>query len=412
MENLLAPHRVLDLTSRSGAFCGKLLGDLGADVIKIEQPGGDGVRLGGRHYQDCADPEGSLDWLAFNTGKRSITLDIETAEGRDIFLTLARRADFVLESFAPGYMTGLGLGYPELKRVNPAIIMTSITPFGQSGPYKDYRATDLICTAMGGSLYIVGDEDRSPVQISSGQSYYHAGAQAAVGSLIAHHWRKKTGEGQHVDVSIQESIMWTLTYPLIYAYAGGTVFRRAGNYQQRAGGMRYRRIYPCRDGFVCCALGVGLMVGPMQARLVEAMDREGMAGNMAGTDWRSLSIDEVPQHKIDEWETAMAQYFMRHTKAELQALSLKHRLHVVPVRDIKEVSEYEQLRHRNYWARLDYPHLEAEVTCPGQYFTSGEVGGRVSRRAPEIGEHNMDIYQKELGFSPDRLHQLERNGVI
>jgi len=177
MKNLLAPHVILDLTDKGGAFCTKMLGDLGADVIKIEKIG--------------IATEDHIDRMAFNTGKRSITLDIESVEGRAIFLDLVGRSDFVIESFPPGYLQKLGLGYSDLSEVNPAVIMTSITPFGQTGPHKDLKATDLICNAMGGLVFIIGDEDRPPVLVGSDQAYFHGGAQAAVGSMIAHHWRRK-----------------------------------------------------------------------------------------------------------------------------------------------------------------------------------------------------------------------------
>jgi len=411
-ENLLAPYRVLDLTDEKGFLCGKILGDLGADVIKIEKPEGDPARRRGPYSMDIPDPEKSLYWFAFNTGKRSITLNTETIDGQELFRRLVKGADFVIESFVPGYLDRLGLGYSDLKKINRGIIMTSITPFGQSGPYKDYKATDLTCLAMGGLLYIVGDEDRPPVRISEEQSYCHAGAQAVAGSLIAHCYREKTGEGQHVDVSIQESVIWTLTYPLPYAYTSGIVFARAGNYQKRAGGIRHRRMYPCKDGFVCCMIGFGLVAGPMHARLVEVMHEEGLAGNLKEIDWQSLSIDSVSQEKINEIEETVAEYFIRHTKAELHELALKHDLMVVPVRDAKEILEYEQLTYRDYWVELNHPQLGVSITYPGCYFKSNRVSGSVHRRPPQIGEDNKEIYEKELGFTRSELRFLKERGVI
>ncbi len=202
---MLEPYRVLDLTGERGYLCGKLLGDLGADVIKIEKPGGDPGRNLGPFYKDIPDPEKSLYWFAFNANKRGITLNIETAQGQEIFKRLVGTADFVVESFAPGYMDSLGLGYSELSRINPRIIMTSITPFGQSGPYKDYKSSDIVDAAMGGILYPCGDPDRPPVQFAPPQSYYNAGVEAAIGTLMAHTYRQTSGQGQHVDVSIQAS---------------------------------------------------------------------------------------------------------------------------------------------------------------------------------------------------------------
>ena len=196
MEGMLSPYRVLDLTDEKGFLCGKLLGDLGADVIKVERPGGDPARSIGPFYHDEADPEKSLFWFAFNTSKRGITLDIETAEGQEVFKRLVESADFVIESFPPGYMDQLGLGYSALEEVNPGIIMVSITPFGQTGPYKDYKAPDIVAWAMGGSMYPFGNADRPPVRISHhSQAYLHASGEAAVGAMLALYYRSITGEG-------------------------------------------------------------------------------------------------------------------------------------------------------------------------------------------------------------------------
>src|SRR3989338_8654583 len=182
---MLSPYRVLDLTDEKGLLCGKLLGDLGADVIKVERPGGDPARKIGPFYHDEADPEKSLFWFAFNTSKRGITLDIESAAGQATFKKLVETADFVIESFPPGYLDKLGLGYSALEKVNPGVIMVSITPFGQTGPYKDYKAPDIVAWAMGGVMYPWGDADRPPVHISHhSQAYLHAAGQAVVGALI------------------------------------------------------------------------------------------------------------------------------------------------------------------------------------------------------------------------------------
>ena len=161
-EPLLGSHRVLDLTDEKGWFCGKILGDLGADVIKVEKPGGDPARNTGPFYHDIIEPEKSLYWMALNTNKKGITLDIETPDGREIFKKLLKTADVVIESFAPGYMDKLGLGYSELSKINPGIILTSVSGFGQEGPYRDYKAPDIVVRALGGLIYTVGEADRPP----------------------------------------------------------------------------------------------------------------------------------------------------------------------------------------------------------------------------------------------------------
>ena len=183
LQKLLSPYRVLDLTDEKGLLCGKILGDMGADVIKIERPGGDSARQLGPFYHDDPDPEKSLYWFAFNTNKRGITLNIESADGLDVFKRLVKSADFVVESFAPGHMDRLGIGYRDLEQINPGVILVSITPFGQSGPYVErlYKDTDMILWALGGMMAICGDPDRPPNQISFPHAYLHGGAEAAQG---------------------------------------------------------------------------------------------------------------------------------------------------------------------------------------------------------------------------------------
>ena len=175
---MLSPYRALDLTDEKGLLCGKILADLGVDVIKIEKPGGDSTRTIGPYYHDEADPEKSLYWFSYNTNKRGITLDIEKSEGQEIFRELVKNIDIVIESFPPGYMKKLGLDYLELEKINPGIIHASITPYGQTGPYKDLKYSDLTLYAMGGYMSTIGYDDRSPVRISHHfQTYLHGGGQ-------------------------------------------------------------------------------------------------------------------------------------------------------------------------------------------------------------------------------------------
>ena len=178
-DAVLSDLRVLDLAGPMGFYCTKQLADLGADVIRIEPPGGDSSRNIGPFYKDIPHPEKSLYWWAYNTSKRGITLSIETADGKEIFQRLVKTADVVVESFPPGYMDRLGLGYPALSVMNPGVVMTSITPFGQTGPYKDWKATDIVAWAMAGQAYVTGDDDRPPCQISFPHGYLAVGCHAA-----------------------------------------------------------------------------------------------------------------------------------------------------------------------------------------------------------------------------------------
>jgi benzylsuccinate CoA-transferase BbsE subunit len=201
---MLNNYRVLDLTDEKGSLCGKILGDLGADVIKVEKPTGDVSRRIGPFFHDMPDPEKSLNWFALNSSKRGITLNIEDPEGKEIFKKLADTADVIIESFAPGYMDTLGIGYAALSARNPRLIITSITAFGQTGPYKDRKASDITLLAMSGLMSINGDSDRPPLRMCLDQSYYLASAQAAAGTLLAIQCRYASGKGQCVDVSIYE----------------------------------------------------------------------------------------------------------------------------------------------------------------------------------------------------------------
>ncbi|MDP6346817.1 MAG: CoA transferase, partial [Dehalococcoidia bacterium] len=224
-DQLLSGFRVLDLTRELGVYCTKLLADLGAEVIRIEPPTGDPLRQRGPFFKDVPHPEHSLYFMYYNTGKRSITLDLEQPEGQVLFKKLVARADVVVESFAPGYMDGIGLGYQVLSRANPRIIVAAITPFGQEGPYRNFKATDLINMSMGAYTYTTGDADRPPVRISFPLSHCHAGAEAAAASVMANYHRERTGEGQFIDVSIQECVIWTLmntttTWDLIQTNVG------------------------------------------------------------------------------------------------------------------------------------------------------------------------------------------------
>jgi crotonobetainyl-CoA:carnitine CoA-transferase CaiB-like acyl-CoA transferase len=203
---MLSPYRVLDLTTERGLLCGHILGDLGADVIKIEPPGGSSARLVGPFFEDRPDLNRSIYWWAYNRNKRSITLNLETDEGRELFYRLAARAQFLVESNSPGYLTERRLGYEDLAARNRELIYVSITPFGQDGPKASYADSDLVILAAGGALLLYGDEDRPPVRVSVPQAYLHACGDAAAGALVAHHERQRSRLGQHVDVSAQQSV--------------------------------------------------------------------------------------------------------------------------------------------------------------------------------------------------------------
>ncbi|MFC1966673.1 CaiB/BaiF CoA transferase family protein [Chloroflexota bacterium] len=413
LNGMLSQYRVLDLTDEKGLFCGKLLGDLGADVIKVEKPGGDPARNIGPFYHDEPHPEKSLFWFAFNTSKKGITLDIKTANGQETFKRLVKSADVVIESFPPAYMDKLGLGYSELEKINPGIIMVSITPFGQTGPYKDYKTSDIVAWAMGGQMYSWGDEDRPPIRISHhSQAYLHAATEAAVGVLMALHYRDMTGEGQQVDVSIHESVV-QLTQHVIDSWdMMKVILQRGGGFQLRPGQIRRRRIWPCKDGHVVCFWSLGSQANRRSLPIVRWMDSEGMAGDfLKGIDWESLDFATVTQDVFDRISELTARFFMSHTKAELMEGALKHRATLFPVSTASDVMESIQLSARKFWVELEHPELGIPITYPGAFAQSSEEPPRISCRAPLIGEHNEEVYQN-LDLAQEQTLTLKQAKVI
>ena len=411
-KGMLSPYRVLDLTDEKGLMCGKLLGDLGADVIKIERPGGDSARSLGPFYHDEVDPEKSLFWFALNTSKRGITLDIETADGQEIFKRLVRGADFVIESFPPGYMDKLGLGYASLEKLNPGVIMVSITPFGQTGPYRDYKAPDIVAWAMGGKMYPHGDPGRPPIRIGHhSQAYLHAGAEAAVGAMMALNYREMTGEGQQVDVSIQEFVARTADQQVSIPWDTMMVnMDRGGQYTP---GIRITRMWPCKDGYIVFNYWGGAMGTLANPPFVGFMDSEGMAPDfLRDYDWESLEFATATQEEIDRIEKPAAEFFKAHTRAELFEGSLTHHFPLYPVNDISDVIKDVQLASRGYWVDIEHPELGTTIAYPGGLAHISEAPGRISCRAPLIGEHNQEVYEKESGLSMEEILLLKQARVI
>ena len=412
----LSPYRALDLTDEKGFLCGKLLGDLGVDVIKMEGPGGDPARNIGPFARDIPHPEKSLYWFAYNTSKRGITLNIETADGKEIFKRLVKTADFVIESFPPGHMDSLGLGYTALSQIHPSLIMTSITPFGQSGPWKDYKAPDLVAMSLGGLVLHTGDPDRSPVRIGAPQAYLQAGAQAAVGTMVAHCYRQLTGEGQHVDVSIQESVLWAAApiqqfYELDPRWELIKAIPVRGSRTLR-GAVVVRSMWRCKDGYICWRMMTGPGIGLRIRRLVEWMDSESTAGDMMNVNWEEVDLLKVSQEQVDHWEALWADFFEARTKAELYEGAVERGIILYPVNTIKEVVESPQLAARDFFVPLEHAELGTTVVYPGPPFKSSEAGPKLRCRAPLIGEHNQEIYLGELGLSKAQLAALKERGVI
>jgi len=402
--NFLSGCRVIDLTNEVGPLSGKVLGDLGADVIKIEPPGGDPARNRGPFYKDIPHPEKSLPWWFANLNKRSVTIDLETPGGRERLCGLVKTADFVIESFEPGYLSGLGLGYDTLRQIKPDIILTSITPFGQTGSYAHYKATDLTLVAMGGMMQLYGDPDRPPVRISAPQACFLGSLHGALGSVIAHYHRGSTGKGQHVDVSCQQAVVLSLMIASEFWDVLKINYKRQGPCSFLArpeplGALITKRMFPCKDGFV-----YALILGGAQAGLVtssEALTRvankNGFALDLKDYDWSKLDIGTVPQKEIDWFQAALGEFLLTKTKKELFAEAIRNSILLIPINDVTDIMKSQQLEARKFFVQVKHPEPGELLTYPGFPIKISGFTYQPQRRPPFIGEHNDEMISEETG---------------
>jgi crotonobetainyl-CoA:carnitine CoA-transferase CaiB-like acyl-CoA transferase len=366
---MLEPYRVLDLTTERGLLCGQILGDLGADVIKVEPPGGSPARRLAPLYENSAGPNRSIYWWAYNRNKRSITLNLETDEGRELLYRLAARAHFLIESDNPGYFAARELGYNQLAARNRALIYVSITPFGQDGLKAGYADSDLVILAAGGPLLLGGDEDRPPLRISVPQAYLHASADAAAAALIAHHERQRSGLGQYVDVSAQQSVtIATQTNNLAYRLGADEARRMAGGV--KLGSLRLPLVWRAKDGYVTLGFFFGRQLGVFSQRLMNYFYEIGICDAATrDKDWIGygglLFSGQEPMAEYERVIGLIAEFAAGRTKAELLEVALARGLLIAPIVTMDEVLESPQLQSRGYWQSLDHPELGRSLPYPG-----------------------------------------------
>ncbi len=411
-DALLGGYRGLDLTDEKGLLCGRMLADLGAEVIKVERPRGDPARNIGPFYQDVPHPERSLFWFAYNSNKKGITLNIETRDGRELLLRLVEKVDFFLESFPAGYLDDLGLGYNRLSQVNPRLVFTSISPFGRNGPYRDHKASDITLMAMGGYAYMTGEPHRPPLRISQDQAYLHGAAEAAVATVVALYHRAASGRGQHVDASVQASLITSTVNAIPFWETGRVVLRRSGHYRAGLTAANQRQLWECRDGYVIFYFAGGAFGARSNAALAEWLESEGLADDFVRSiDWASfdmaMATDEVEAHL----ERLVGSLFQRYTATELYEQSIRRGITLCPVSAPSGIMDNPQLRARGYWTKVRHDELGNSFDYPGPAvrYTGMPEG---CRRAPLVGEHNREVYQGELGLSNEQMVVLKQGGAI
>ncbi len=395
----LAGLRILDLTDRKGAMCGRLMADMGADVIKIEPPGGDSARRIGPFLDDLPHPDRSLFFWFYNLNKRSMTLDIGRARGADLMRALVRSADVVIESFAPGEMDRLGLGWEQLHRDNPALILCSIAPFGQSGPYRDFAADDTVLTALGGMLYVNGFAGEPPVRPLGLQSYHcgsYYGATAIMSALFA---RERDNLGQWIDLSIQEATAAAVEHVAGSYFAGNRIERRHGTLHW----SRFFRVGKCRDGYILhCTLGDW-------TSLVEWVASDGKARDLIEPQWNdAMYRAEHAEHLFDVLDEWAKDYDRETILGRAQALRLAYAV----VQPPQALLQDEHLAARGFFVEVEHPELGRKFRYPGTPYLFGGTPWRVYRRPSIVGEHTGEILKSELGLESDEIAVLAAEGVI
>lgn len=395
----LAALRVLDLADEKACFCSKLLADMGAEVIKVERPGGDAARWVGPFWGNIPHSEKSLSFWYNNTSKLGVTLNLESKEGQNIFLRLASQADVVVETFPPGYLKRIGLSYEVLTEKNPRLILASVTGFGQTGPYKQYKSCDIVASALGGQMYVCGNHDTPPLKPYGQQSYYAASLFAALGILIALRERNRSGRGQHIDISLQEAVAATLEHVMVRYFYEKVVAARQGNLHWTNSAC----LLPCKEGYML------ITFSREWETLVELLDSEGMAADLKEERWRKESYRrQHVEHIIEVLES----WTRTHTTDELYELGQLMRFPWAPVSSPQEVFNSPQLRARDFFVSVEHPEVSTSFIYPGAPGKFSGSSWNIRRRAPLIGEHNAQVYHEELGLSVKELARLSAINVI
>lgn len=399
-ESALADVRVLDLTQQvSGPYCTKLLATYGAEVIKIEPPGsGDAARRLGPFFHDEPHPEKSAVFLHYNTNKKSVTLNLESKTGRRILKELVKTADVIVENFAPGAMKRLGLAYQDLRPHNPHLVYTSISPYGQDGPYRDFAATDMTLFAMAGIMYRHGEPDREPIRYPGHVIQCLAGVNAAAATMCALISARLAGEGAYIDIATMECLAGAVDRLLLrYAYNGVSAVREG----HRREGFYPNGIYPCVDGFVHVATLLSARGWVRVARMLEMPELI--------TDPRFATAAARRQHHGD-FDAIFYPWVIERTRDEVFHLGQAQRVMVGKVYTMDEVLGDPQYTHRTYFTDIQHPVVGTQ-TYPGAPFRMSETPAQLTR-APLLGEHTEEVLCGGLGYSREELTRLRAMGVL
>jgi crotonobetainyl-CoA:carnitine CoA-transferase CaiB-like acyl-CoA transferase len=393
--------KVLELCQGvAGPYCTKLLADLGAEVVKIERPGGgDVARSLPPFFHDIPHPERSGLFLYLNTNKLGVTLNVTTATGKDIFQELVKQADILVEDNPPQWITEQGLDYESLQEINPRLIMTSITPFGQTGPYRDYKAYPLNVFHCGGEGYLtpggVENTDRPPLKVGGFLVEYDSGLSAAIAILAALYWRRKSGGGQRIDISKQESLMALNRLDMVRSANEGEVITRAKQ------GVPYGGALPCKDGYTVFITW-------------ESVQWDRLVAFMGDPEWANDDKfeDYTGRYKHGELLNALlTEWLANHTQEELYHEGQAAGVPFAMIYTSKDLVDSAHLKARGFFVEIDHPKT-GKVKYPSAPYQFSETPWQVIRPAPLLGEHNEEIFVRRLGRRREGLAKLGAAGVI
>ncbi|MDA0264795.1 MAG: CoA transferase [Chloroflexi bacterium] len=388
--------KVLDLSEDiAGSFCGRLLADYGADVLKIEPPTGAALRRMGPFFGDDPHPEKSLFYLVMNLNKKGATLNLETVTGQKILKRLVPHVDVVIESYRPGYLAGLGVGYDDLVAENPSLIMTSITPFGQTGPYSQYQGEEVVSYAMGLIMSISGIQGEEPLKHGGFQAQYEGGLNGAASTSMALFMQGNTGEGQHIDVSVTECVASTaMATQTMYPFMGGTLPRR------RPSGSNFGHPMPCKDGWIIVQTGGGATWDTIADFFGDPRLKEPKFAEPAQRIRNTVELDQVVLESIKE-----------RGKWDLFTKAAEARMLFGLVQTPSELLECPQLESRNFYRDVDHPVI-GKVKVPAVLFNLSLTPYQYTGPAPTLGQHNAEIYVDGLEYTREDYVRLRQLNVI
>ena len=388
--------KVLDLSEGiAGSFCARLLADYGADVLKLEPPGGAALRRMEPFFGDDPHPEKSLFFLVMNLNKKGANLNLDSGTGRAILKELAQHVDVVVETFRPGYLASVGLGYEDLAQLNPGLVMTSITPFGQDGPYSQYQGEEIVNYAMGMIMSISGVQDREPLKHGGFQAQYEGGLNGAAATAMAMFMQENTGQGQHVDVSVTEcvasSMMATQT---MYAFSGSIQARL-----RPSGGM-FGNPMPCADGWIIVQAGGGASWKDISGFFEAPELLEPRFSSQAQRVQSGEELDQIVLNSIEH-----------RGKWDLFPKAAQARMLFGLVQTPLELADCSQLQSREFYREIEHPVI-GKIKVPAVLFNLSLTPYSLRVPAPTLGQHNREIYVDGLGYTQQEMCRLRQLSVI